>query len=127
MKKAIYNKIKGSVKGFMPLYILAFLPLSVLAQELKTVSGYVTDAATGLPISGVLVEAYGNHKYTAMTDERGAYELKVPEYVSSVGMRVEGYQFQQKAIRHDVDKTNVELYPASFTPIYERETQSLHK
>ena len=124
MKKAIYNKIRGAVKGFMPFCFLAFLPLSAVAQELKTVSGCVTDAATGLPIAGVLVEAYGNHKYTAMTDEHGAYELKVPEYVSSVGMRVEGYQFLQKAIPRDVDKTNAELYPASFTPVYERETQS---
>ena len=92
--------------------------------QLKTVSGYVTDAATGLPLAGVLVEAYGNQKYTAMTDERGVYELKVPEYVSSLGMRVEGYQFQQKAIRQDIDKTNAELYPATFSPVYERSTQS---
>ena len=124
MKTAIYNKIKGVVKGLLPVYLFTFLPLSVMAQDMKTVSGYVIDAATGKPLPGVIVEAYGNHRYTAMTDELGAYELKVPEYVSSVSMRVEGYQLLQKAIRTDIDKTNGQLYPNTFSSIYERTTES---
>ena len=83
------------------------------------------DAATGKPLAGVIVEAYGNHRFTAMTDETGAYELKVPEYVSSVSMRVEGYQVLQKAIRTNTEKTNAELYPNTFSPIYERSTTSV--
>ena len=126
MKQNIFSciRFKDMVKSILPFCLLALLPLSVMAQELKTVSGCVTDAATGQPLAGVLVEAYGNHKFTAMTDEKGVYELKVPEYVSSVGMRVEGYQFQQKAISLDASRTDAELYPASFTPVYERSTQS---
>ena len=36
-----------------------------------TVSGTVTDAATGLPIAGVRIEAYGNNHYSPMTDDKG--------------------------------------------------------
>ena len=123
MKTAIYNMIKGVVKGLLPVCFFC-MPLSLIAQDMKTVRGYVTDAATGKPLAGVIVEAYGNNRYTAMTDETGAYELKVPEYVSSVSMRVEGYQLLQKAISTDIDKTNGQLYPATFSPIYARTTES---
>ena len=100
------------------------LAVGAMAQETKTVGGVVTDAATGLPLSGVIVEAYGNQKYTSMTDENGVYQLKVPDYVSSVSMRVEGYQLVQKAIGKKAEKTNAQLYPSAFSPIYEQTTQS---
>ena len=97
---------------------------TAVAQETKTVSGVVTDAATGQPLPGVIVEAYGNNRITALTDDNGAYELKVPEYVSSVSMRVEGYQVLQKAIGQQAAKTDAKLYPNTFSPIYSQTTQS---
>ena len=95
-----------------------------VAQDNKTVSGTVTDAATGRPLAGVIVEAYGNHRYTSMTDDKGAYQLQVPDYVNSVSMRVDGYQLVQKAIGHEADKTDAQLYPNTFSPIYGQTTQS---
>ena len=54
--------------------------MSVAAQDnVNTVTGQVTDAATGSPLVGVMVTAYGDARYSAMTDEHGNYELKVPE------------------------------------------------
>ena len=97
---------------------------SVMAQEKKMVSGTVTDAATGQPLAGVIIEAYGNRSYTAMTDDKGAYELQVPTYVNSVSMRVEGYQLLQKSIGRNANLTNAQLYPNSFSPIYNATTQS---
>ena len=97
---------------------------SVMAQEKKMVSGTVTDAATGQPLAGVIIEAYGNRSYTAMTDDKGAYELQVPTYVNSVSMRVEGYQLLQKSIGRNANLTNARLYPNSFSPIYNATTQS---
>jgi len=94
------------------------------AQDTKLVSGTVTDAATGSPLAGVIVEAYGDRKFTAMTDDKGAYELKVPEYVSSISLRVDGYQLQQKAIGRQTDRTDAQLYPSTFTPTYEATTVS---
>ena len=95
-----------------------------MAQEFKTVGGIVTDAATGLPLAGVIVAAYGNQSYTAMTDDKGVYQLKVPQYVSSVSMRVEGYQLLQKTIGQQTDRIDAQLYPSTFSPIYERTTLS---
>ena len=55
MKTVIYNNIKGIVKGLLTSCLFIFLPLTVTAQEMKTVSGYVMDAATGKPLAGVIV------------------------------------------------------------------------
>ena len=94
------------------------------AQDKKTVSGVVTDAATGQPLAGVIVEAYGNKRFTAMTDENGTYQLTVPDYVNSVSMRVDGYQLLQKAIGCNLENIDGQLYANSFSPIYESTTQS---
>ena len=105
--------------------ILLLVSVSLAAQEnLKTVTGQVVDAATGQPLAGVIVEAYGNNRYTSMTDDKGAYELKVPEYVNSVSMRVDGYQLIQKAIGGNTQQVNAQLYPSTFSPIYQSATQS---
>ena len=104
-------------------FVICQLSISAALAQ-RTVGGTVTDAATGKPLAGVIVEAYGNHKYTAMTDEKGQYQLEVPDFVSSVAMRVEGYQLLQKAIGRNADQTDAQLYPSTFTPIYERTTQS---
>ena len=111
------------------LYILAFLLSSFLGAPLvaqtldKTVSGTVTDAATGQPIHGVYIEAYNNSRYTAMTDEQGHYQLQVPDHVNSLSMRVDGYQLLQVAIGSQPAQTNAQLYASTFSPIYERQTQ----
>ena len=102
----------------------ALTAAELAAQDDKVVSGIVTDAATGRPLAGVIVEAYGNRRYTSMTDEDGSWQLKVPEYVSSVSLHVEGYQTIQKAIGTDSSKTDVQLYPSSFSPTYSLTTQA---
>ena len=104
-------------------FVICHLSVSVALAQ-RTVGGTVTDAATGRPLAGVIVEAYGQHQYTAMTDENGKYQLDVPEYVNSVSMRVEGYQLLQKAIGSDPNSVDARLYPSTFSPIYERTTQS---
>ena len=116
------NRIVSKMIAMTGCWLLAIG--TAVAQDNKTVSGIVTDAATGQPLAGVIVEAYGNRKYTAMTDDQGAYQLTVPDYVSSVSMRVDGYQLLQKPIARKADKTHAQLYPSTFTPIYEATTQS---
>ena len=87
-----------------------------------TVSGRVTDAATGEPLAGVRVEAYGNNRFTAMTDDKGEYELKVPAWVSSVLMKVDGYNVQQTAIGREVDRVDARLYTTAFGASYKART-----
>jgi hypothetical protein len=74
---------------------LACVSIAATAQEdKKTVSGTVTDAATGKPLAGVIVSAYDNQRMTTMTDENGQYELKVNSSTRSLLLRVDGYNLQ---------------------------------
>ena len=85
--------------------ILMLTALSLSAQEKAVVSndnsqivkGRVVDAATGQPLAGVIVSAYGNLRQTTMTGDDGCYELNVPGHVRSIAMRVDGYNMQQAA------------------------------
>ena len=124
MKVYMRNKVKGVVKGLLPLCLFTFLPFNLAAQDnMKTVTGTVADAATGNPLAGVIVTAYGDKRYTALTDEQGNYELKVPEFTRSVLINVDGYNLQQKAIADD--KADAKLYRSDFTEIYTRTTDAL--
>ena len=44
---------------------------------MKEVSGTIYDAATGKPLSGVQIQALGNARYAAMTNEDGTFTIKV--------------------------------------------------
>lgn len=88
------------------------------AQENVSVSGKVTDAATGRPLAGVTVEAYGDRRFTAMTDDEGRYELSVPSYVTGVSMRVDGYQLLLKPVGSNPASTDAQLYSSNFSPVY---------
>ena len=111
-------------KNLLTICLLAVASLTMAQDNNKQVSGTVTDAATGRPMAGVYIEAYGDNRFTAMTDENGHYELNVPDYVNSVSMRVDGYQLLQKAIGSQADHVDAALYADAFTPIYQRSTQS---
>ncbi len=85
--------------------------------EMKTVSGYVYDAATGKPVDGANVKAYGHNRYTVMTDENGAYTLKVPKFVNSLYITVPEYNDVQVAF--DGEKApDVGLYSTVFNAVY---------
>ena len=112
----------------MKKYILSVFMLlaavSMAAQEnTKVVKGRVLDAATGQPLAGVIVAAYGNQRQTTMTDENGCYELNVPEFTRSVIMRIDGYVLQQRAISDG--KADAKLYSNAFSDTYKRNTTAI--
>ena len=112
------------MKKYIISAILLLVSMTMAAQEnSKTVTGQVVDAATKKPLVGVIVAAYDNDKYSAMTDEEGRYTLKVPDYVSSVQMRIDGYNFQQCAIADGV--ANGYLYNEAVTEFYKRKTDAI--
>ena len=112
------------MKKYIITTILLLVSLTMAAQEnSKTVTGQVVDAATKRPLVGVIVAAYDNSKYSTMTDEDGRYTLKVPDYVSSVQMRIEGYNFLQCAIADGV--ADGQLYNEAFTEVYKRQTNAI--
>ena len=62
------------------------------------IKGKVVDAATGEPLAGAQLQAYNNKNYTAMTDENGEYTINVPEFVTSLAVKLEGYNLNQTSI-----------------------------
>ena len=88
----------------------------------KDVSGIVTDATTGKPLVGVHVLAYGNSKYAAMTGDDGSYTIRVPEFITSLTMSVEGFNLSQCAINGRSKDVNASLYSDAFTSNYNDKT-----
>ena len=109
------------MKKFILSAAMLLATVSLAAQEnTKVVKGRVLDAATGQPLAGVIVAAYGNQRQTTMTDEDGRYELNVPEFTRSVIMRIDGYALQQRAISDG--KADAKLYTSAFSETYKRST-----
>ena len=112
------------MKKYIFSIMMLLVSLTMSAQDqFKTVKGQVVDAATKKPLAGVIVAAYGNDKFSAMTDDQGRYTINVPQHVSSVQMRLEGYNFVQCAIADGV--ANARLYNDAFTEVYKRQTDAL--
>lgn len=91
----------------------------------KDVRGRVTDAATGKPLAGVRVQAYGDETKTAMTDAKGEYRIDLPDYVSSLYLTLEGQQPLQVPVGKD-GQVDVRMYPAVFSNAYQASTQGAY-
>ena len=85
--------------------------------EMKEISGTVFDAATKEPMSGVRVQALNNRLYTAMTDEKGNYTIKVPKFVTTLYVSVEEYNAVQVPIKGE-DNQNAYLYSGLVKNLY---------
>ena len=97
--------------------MLLLAQMSLAAQETTTtVTGQVTDAATGKPLAGVIVSAATDKKHTAMTDEQGRYQLVMPSYATSVQMKVEGYGLMQ--VKAQNGKADAKLFSDAFHRTY---------
>ena len=107
--KVIYNKRKAEQEKAEKLY------------EMKTVKGLITDNATGQPLGGVRVQAFGYEKYSVLTEEDGTYEIKVPVFVHSLYLYVPGYVTQQLAIKPGRD-ANASMLSDAFRSYYADKT-----
>lgn len=93
----------------------------VVNYKMKSVSGTVIDAATKEPISGARVAAYGNPRFSVMTNDDGTYTFDVPVFVNSLYVTVPEYNDVQVAF--DGDKApSVELYSSQFNSVYSAKT-----
>lgn len=119
-------KTKNNCKGAATLLALglSLLTCDAVARDIK---GKVTDAATGEPVAGVKVQAYGDSRFSAMTNADGEYTLTLPDYVSSVYMSLEGLQPLQVAIGSDSDGVNAKMYSASFSATYSDATTATYR
>lgn len=89
---------------------------------MKEIKGFVFDAATQQPLAGVKVQALNNRRYTALTDDQGAYTIKVPDFVTSLYVAIDDYAPGHIAIKGD-DNQNTSLYSSEFKSIYSDGTQ----
>ena len=63
-----------------------------------TISGQVTDLATGKPLTGIQLQALGYVRYTAMTEEDGRFSIKVPTFSTALYVHAPEFLSQQVPI-----------------------------
>ena len=91
-------------------------------ENTVVVTGVVTDAALGTPMAGVKVTAYNNALHSAMTREDGSFQIKVPEYVTSLTFALEGCNTTVCALAGRTEGVDVKMYSDAFTEIYSTKT-----
>ena len=89
-----------------------------VSNTMRTVTGVVIDAATGKPLNGISVQAYSKSVYTAMTGEDGTFELKVPEYITALTAKADGYGTLISAIDAKTSRVQFTMYSSKFSAAY---------
>lgn len=145
MKRIIYNIQKSFLRNALCV-MAATLVTPVFAQEdfdgdeepvavakpkavvkekydLVAVKGTIYDEVTKQPLGGIQVKALGNSRYTAMSDDDGTFEIKIPAFVTSLYVYAPDFSSQQVA----VDKENpngivVYMLSDKFSPMYQDAT-----
>ena len=74
------------------------------------IKGKVLDAATGEPLAGAQIQAFNNRYYTAMADENGEYTIQVPKFVTSLSVKLDGYNLNNVSINGRTSDVDVKLY-----------------
>lgn len=99
----------------------------VSSVPMREIKGRVLDGATGEPVVGVGISAYNDARYAAMTDENGTYVIKVPEYVTSLHMRADGYNRLQVGIGSGDSPVDAVIYADVFDEIYSPSISAVRK
>ena len=74
---------------------------------MMSVKGIVTDQATGTPLAGIQLRSLASDRYTAMTDEKGAFTINVPTFTTALYVHAPQYLSQQVAIKSEADGQQV--------------------
>jgi TonB-linked SusC/RagA family outer membrane protein len=90
--------------------------------ETRTVTGKVVDAATQEPISGAIVRSAEIDGYSVLTDDDGAYELKVPVFSSAIIITSPDHNMVKIGLVADEKQKLASLYPSTFTAEYNAQT-----
>lgn len=89
-----------------------------------TLHGVVYDKATNRPLGGVQLQALGNKRYTAMTEDDGSFKIEVPKFVTALYVHTPSYLSQQVGIVAGDTQQNITVYMLSdkFNSMYTDET-----
>lgn len=88
----------------------------VVAENLQSVTGRVMDAATRKPIVGARVQTL-DYKYSAMTDENGLFNLKLPTLRATVEISADDYALREVALRSE-KAIDIQLYSSTFSGLF---------
>ena len=88
-------------------------------MELK---GIVTDQATGKALVGVQVRALGYSRYSAMTDENGAFAISVPTFATALYVYSPEYMPQQVAVSANDQAISIQMLSDRFHSMYDEGT-----
>ncbi len=91
---------------------------------LVTLHGTVINEATGQPLSGIQLQALGHIRYTAMTDEKGAFRIRVPEFTTALYVHAPEFAAQQVAVipGDSTQNISVKMLSNKFLPMYDKGT-----
>ena len=84
--------------------------------EMRTVKGSVIDGATKSAMGGVRVQALGNSRYSALTEEDGTFTLQVPVFVSVLYVYAPEYCPVHEAVKDGA--LTIELISDKFKSFY---------
>ena len=90
-----------------------------MAQNVKTVKGRVLASSSNRPVEGAMVSVEGVKGYSTLTDENGCYELKVPDYASSLFISAPGYNSVKSGLSSGLQQRDARLHSETFTDDYE--------
>ena len=88
-------------------------------MELK---GVVTDLATGKALAGVQVRALGYDRYSAMTDEKGAFVISVPTFATALYVYSPEFLPQQVAVSANDQTISIQMLSDRFQSMYDEGT-----
>jgi len=93
---------------------VAAKPVKKVSQAKKyptiEIKGKVVDAATGEPLAGAQIQSFNNSYYTAMADENGEFTINVPQFVTALSVKLEGYNINNVSINGRTSNVNISLY-----------------
>ena len=86
------------------------------------IKGKVVDAITGEPLAGAQIQAYNNRNYTGMADENGEFTINVPKFVTSLAVKLEGYNLVQTALNGRTAGVDIKMFPDAYLKDYQDKT-----
>lgn len=87
-------------------------------RQLRTIKGTVLDGVNRNPVAGALVSASEVKGYSVLTDEKGAYELRLPDFTTGLLITAPGYNSVKTGIRKVETQKAVYLYSENFSSEY---------
>lgn len=125
------SKLKNSIIHLYKCSLLVVLlgsTIPVLAQDTagatKTVevsadslTGKVIDAITKKALPGAKIQTT-NPRVSAMTDENGAFSIKLLPYLRTLIVSAPGYDKKEIAVYQSEGSVNIQIYPSVFSNVY---------